>query len=303
MKTFFLVFILIFLVTTFTIAQSIPHDSLYVAQHPPDTIPKVFAPGIICLDNRFEGTGAFSPDGRTFCFTVTNGNFSAQKLFFCEYVNNRWTKPDTACFSKVFNNLEPFFSFDGKKLFFSSDRDKQTKGNRRDFFFVNKLKSGWSEPVKLDTPVNSDYTEFFFRQSGKGTIYFASNRPGGYGAVDIYFAKPDHGKYDKVSNMGNVINVTGGYSGDPCIAADESYLIFSSVRTAGANNSDLYISFNKNGTWTEPVTMGNLINTGANEYGPFLSHDGKYLFFIRHDGIKGDIYWVNAGLINKLRKP
>ncbi|MFA4853334.1 MAG: putative Ig domain-containing protein, partial [Bacteroidales bacterium] len=173
----------------------------YFGQTPPDTIPKIFAPGIICLDNRFEACGAFSPDGKMFYFNTTNENFSSQKLLFCEYVNNKWTKPDTAIFSKAFNNLEPFFSFDGQKLFFSSDRDKQTKENRRDFYFVNKLKSGWSEPTKLDTPINSSYTEFFSRQSKNGTIYFASNRPGGNGVVNIYFIKPDNGEYKTLNNI------------------------------------------------------------------------------------------------------
>jgi Tol biopolymer transport system component len=283
-------------------AQKIPADSLYLGQKPPDSVPVIFAPGIICLDNRFEGCAAFSPDGKVFCFTVTNANFSSQKLFICEYVRNKWSKPDTAVFSKEFNNLEPFFSCDGRRLYFSSDRDKKTKQNRRDFFYVNKLKKGWSEPVKLDTPMNSGYTEFSFRQSKYGTIYFASNRPGGHGLVDIYFIKPDHGKYEKLNNMGSQINLTGGYSADPCIAQDESFIIFPSARTTGANNSDLFVSFNENGNWTEPVSLGNLVNTNANEYGPFLSPDGKYLFFIRHDGIKGDIYWVNAGKIKKLRK-
>ena len=301
MKAFGLIIVISVLAVS-GFAQKIPVDSLYLGQKPPDSVPVIFAPGIACLDNRFEGCAAFSPDGKMFCFTVTNSNFSSQKLFTCEYAGNRWTKPDTAVFSKVFNNLEPFFSFDGRRLYFSSDRDKQTKQNRRDFFYVNKLDKGWSEPVKLDTPMNSGYTEFSFRQSKNGTIYFASNRPGGHGMVDIYFIKPEHGKYEKPDNMGSVINLNGGYSADPCIAPDESYIIFPSARTAGANNSDLFISVRENGTWSEPVGLGNLVNTNANEYGPFLSPDGKYLFFIRHDGIKGDIYWVNAGIIKKLRK-
>ena len=268
----------------------------YFDQIPPDTIPKIFAPGIICLDDRFEARGAFSPDGKMFYFTITNEKWSSQKILYSEYLNNKWTKPDTASFSKAFNNHEPFFSFDGQKLFFTSDRDRRTKENTRDLYFVYKLKNGWSEPVKLDTPINSDYTEYYFCQSKKGTIYFASNRPGGNGALDIYYVKPDNGK---INNIGNIINK--GYTGDPCIAPDEGYIIFTSARTLDANNVDLYISFNESGTWTEPVNMGNSINTKANEYAPFLSPDGKYLFFVRHDGKKGDIYWVNAGIINKFK--
>jgi Tol biopolymer transport system component len=268
----------------------------YFGQTPPDTIPVIFAPGIICLENRFEARGAFSPDGKTFYFTITNEDFSFRKILFCEYSNNKWTKPDTASFSKSFNNHEPFFSFDGQKLFFTSDRDKRTKENKRDLFVVNKLKDGWSEPVKLDTPINSNYTEYFFCQSKKGTIYFASNRPGGNGVLDIYFINQETGK---LNNIGTTINK--GYTGDPCIAPDESYIIFTSARKLDADNVDLYISFNENGTWSEPVNMGNLINTNANEYSPFLSPDGKYLFFVRHDGKKGDIYWVNSSIINKYK--
>jgi Tol biopolymer transport system component len=271
----------------------------YFGQTLPDTIPSIFAPGIICVDNRFEARGAFSPDGRSFYFTTTNSDFTSQKILYCEYLNNRWTNPDTVSFSKTFNNHEPFISSDGQKLYFTSDRDKQTKENTRDLFFVNKLKTGWSEPFKLDTPINSGYTEYFFSQSKTGTTYFASNRPGGNAVFDIYFIKPDSGKYVKLNNIGKIVN--SGYSADPCIAPDESFLIFTSARKVDADNVDLYISYNEKGIWSEPVNMGNLINTNANEYSPFLSPDGNYLFFVRHDGKQGDIYWVNARIIDKFK--
>jgi Tol biopolymer transport system component len=297
MKT--MIVLVLVILSNFSYSQTGTNPIDYFGQTPPDTTPVIFAPGIICLDNRFEARGAFSPDGKSFYFTITNENFSFQKILFCEYLNNKWTKPDTIDFSRKFNNHEPFFSFDGQKLYFTSDRDKQTKVNRRDFFFVNKLKDGWSEPIKLDTPINSGYTEFFFDQSKSGTIYFASNRPGGKGAFDIYFIKPENGKYLKLNNIGSVINKV--YSADPCIAPDESYLIFSGAMDTIADNADLFISFNNNGVWTEPRNMGNLINTKANEYGPFFSPDNKYLFFVRHDGKRGDIYWVSTGIINKFK--
>lgn len=297
MKAIYSLVFLILSSLVYSQADNIP--VYYFGQTPPDTIPMIFAPGTICLENRFEARGAFSPDGKLFFFTITNEDFSSQKVLFCEYLKNMWTIPDTASFSKAFNNHEPFFSYDGQKLFFTSDRDKQTKENSRDLFFIKKLKSGWTEPVKLDAPINSGYTEYFFSQSKSGTIYFASNRPGGYGLFDTYFIKSDNGKYEKLNNMGSTINY--GYAADPCIAPDEKYLVFTSARTVDADNVDLYVSFNMNGVWSEPVNMGNLINTKANEYSPFLSPDGKYLFFVRHDGKNGDIYWINASIINKFR--
>lgn len=263
----------------------------YFGQIPPDKTPKIFAPQFICLDNRFESRGAFSQDGKAFYFTVVNSNFTSQKIFFTEYKSGKWSTPDTASFSKKFNNHEPFFSYDSKKLYFSSDREKDTLQNRKDLFVTERHHGSWSEPTKLKKPVNSDYSELFFDQSKNGTIYFTSNRPGGIGKWDIYFVKSDNGKYDKLENIGSPINKL--YAWDPCIAPDESYLIFGAGRMDGYGQSDLYISFKKNGVWTEPKNLGNKINTKANEFGPFLSPDTKYLFFCRHDGTNGDIYWVD----------
>jgi hypothetical protein len=60
----------------------------YFGQTPPGKTPIIFAPGIICLDNRFEARGAFSPDGKSFYFTVTNEDFTSQKIFFSNNLNH-----------------------------------------------------------------------------------------------------------------------------------------------------------------------------------------------------------------------
>jgi Tol biopolymer transport system component len=274
--------------------QKSPID--YFGQTPPDKTPKIFAPQIISLDNRFESRGAFSPDGNSFYFTVVNNNFTSQKIFYSEFRKGKWSKPDTASFSKKFNNHEPFISNDNRKLYFSSDREKDTLHNKKDLYVTEKVKGDWAIPNKLNIPVNSEYVELFFNQSKNGNIYFTSNRPGGIGQWDIYCVKSNNGKYDKIENIGRPVNQL--YAWDPCIAPDESYLIFGAGRVDGYGQSDLYISFKKNGLWTEPKNLGDKINTKANEFGPFLSPDNKYLFFCRHDGITGDIYWVDINIIN-----
>jgi len=271
----------------------------YFGQIPPDKTPKIFAPQIICLEDRFECKGTFSPDGKAFYFAITNSDFTYQKILYTKYTDGGWSKLDTASFYRKDNNHEPFISYDGQKLYFTSDREQDTLNNRRDLFMVEKDGENWSEPKKLESPINSNFIELFFNQSKNGTIYFASNRPGGNGEWNIYYAKPTSGVYDKVENIGSPINIE--YATDPCIATDETYLIYGGGREVGYGGSDLYISFKVYNHWTEPKNLGNLINTAADEYGPSISPDNKYLFFVRHDGKQGDIYWVDINVINEFR--
>ena len=79
----------------------------------------------------------------------------------------------------------------------------------------------------------------------------------------------------------------------PYIAPDESYVIFDGIRPSGYGDCDLYISFNKNGIWTEAYNLGSKINSEMCEMTPSVSPDGKHLFFHRGEDVKGDIYWVD----------
>ena len=56
--------------------------------------------------------------------------------------------------------------------------------------------------------------------------------------------------------------------------------------------TNLYISFNKNGTWTQALNLGPEVNTDQTEMCPSVSPDGKYLFFHRGGEEHGDIYWI-----------
>jgi hypothetical protein len=60
--------------------------------------------------------------------------------------------------------------------------------------------------------------------------------------------------------------------GDPCVAPDESYIIF-------VSNNDLYISYRKGDTWAKGQKLGPAVNDGSSNYDPTVSPDGKMLFF------------------------
>lgn len=96
----------------------------------------------------------------------------------------------------------------------------------------------------------------------------------------------------KVTNMGNVLNSEyPDYS--PVISADESVLIFTSRRPDGTNNvnengefyENIYISTKVNGEWTQPVGIGQNINTSFHEASVSLSADGQHLYIYKEDDI------------------
>jgi hypothetical protein len=118
--------------------------------------------------------------------------------------------------------------------------------------------------------------------------------------------QPD-GSFAEPVNVGPPINGEFG-TGDAFVAPDESYMVFSSRRPPSAGRGDLFVSFRReNGEWGEPVHLGDVINTGAHEFCPMVTPDGRYLFFSRLHGDSwetatgGDVYWVDARILDAFR--
>jgi len=131
----------------------------------------------------------------------------------------------------------------------------------------------------------------------------------GNSAFAVYNSAYENGTYSAIEKLPDVINrhnsdQDGAY--DPFIAPDESYIIFSSIRSGGYGQADQYISYNRNGSWTNPKNLGSSINSNAIEYGSYVSPDNKYYFFSRPAGwgpnAAADIYWIKIDeLIDSLR--
>lgn len=274
----------------------------YFGQRLPGEIPELFAPEFLSARFGFVARIAFAPDGNECFFTVTDAAYAHPKIYGSRKVGDTWSEPAIPAFADPqWINHEPFFSRDGGKITFTSNRQTQSVTNKRDFWVTERTLNGWSEPKRLPPPINSDHTEFFYSQTADGTAYFCSDRPNGIGALDIYRVRPGAEPTAPAENLGAPVNAKY-YNGDPCIAPDGRFLVFGTVRPEGRGGMDLYVSFRDgpNG-WTVPVSLGEGFNTPANEYAPSFSPDGRFLFFARHDGQQAKLYWVKMSVLDRFR--
>ncbi len=281
----------------------------YLGQKPPGMMPKVFAPGIISTKNYNEALFCAYMDGDSlFLFTRSSPGSSGQiyyPIHIMELKDGEWTRPYRASFHNEPCDQNLSIIPDGKTLYFGSRRSKDGTGESPKGFniwVVRRTAYGFSNPRMLDPPVNSDDYDIFPSTSKDGTLYFFSERSGGYGHADIYRSRLVDGKYADVENIGPPVN-TENSEIDPFIAADESYLIYCSKTLDGYGGHDLYITFRKqDGSWREPVNMGPEINSSAYDWIPYVTSDGRYFFFTSDRSGDYDIYWVDARIIEELRR-
>ncbi len=275
--------------STNTIAENTVAKSLnYLNQNPPSMIPEIFAPGLISSKTHQEFGSVFSKDGKEFFYGVKVNDKTA--IRYTKLMGDHWSDPKTILAHELYNYGDPFLSPDEKKLFFISERSMDgtyNKGNY-DIWYVNKLADGWSAPINAGPNINSEGNEFYISFNNQGTLYFSFNK-------DIHYSKSINGVFQKAISLGDSIN-TPQYEADAFVDPNEAYIIFCSVRTDGFGAGDLYISFKKSdGSWTKAKNMGELINSESHEFCPFVTKDGKYLFY----ATKGDIYWVDAKIIER----
>ena len=268
--------------------------------------PVLFAPGVIST-GAFESSPSFTPDGQTLYLVRSEPRLGRWTICQSRFEAGHWTAPVVAPFSGQFRDADPYVTADGRQFFFISDRPVAGVAKAdMDIWIMDRMAQGWSEPRNPGAPLNSAQSEWHPTMTKRGTLYFGSSRPDGYGLTDIYRATSGAGEWH-VENVGAPVN-TAGYEYEPLIAPDESYLIFMAYRADARGASDLYLSRSAGNSWTAPVNLGLPINSAELEFGPSLSPDGRYLFFtstrkFTSDAASmsapgngnGDIYQVDIG--------
>lgn len=299
----------------------------YLGQTLPDSIPQLFAPGVVST-GMFTRDIAISPDGNELYFCVAIANYTYTTILYSKQVNGTWTQPEIVPFSggPGVTDLEPAFSADGSKLFFLSNRpDGDEAPGDQDIWYVDRSENGWGSPVNLGEPINTNGGEFFPSLTSDGTLYFTRNKKGST-LNQIYRSKWENEAFQEPELLPEQVNC-GSNRFNAHIAPDESYIIVPAVGMDDAYDGvDYYIVFrDSEDRWSEPINMGSKINQdNARGWSPYVSPDGRFFFFMatrtneieqadwNYESLKklyhssgngnADIYWVDAGFIKILKE-
>ncbi|MBR1792435.1 MAG: OmpA family protein [Bacteroidales bacterium] len=166
-------------------------------------------------------------------------------------------------------------SQDGRIMFFTACGRNDGAG-RCDLYMCTRKGEKWSKPRNLGPAVNTNMWESqpSFSIDGR-TLYFASDRRGGYGGMDIYKTTYKDGKWTAPENLGPTIN-TEGNEMSPFIHYNDRTLYFASDGHIGMGGMDLFkTELDSLGQWTTPVNLGYPINTAGNESSLIVAADGK----------------------------
>ena len=229
---------------------------------------------------------------------MRRANFTREDFYYSTITKNGFSKAKSLAANLNESDKKGSMSLsqDLNTLYFAADYGPKGYG-RYDIYKATKTKQGWSDPKNLGHNINTDYWDSAPSIAPDGqALYFCSNRPGGYGGIDIYVAyRNEKGFWDEAVNMGPSIN-TAGDEQTPFIHADNRSLYFSSNGWPGFGGADLYVSRKKlDGSWSTPTNLGYPINTFENEGSIAVAGNGMdaYIASDRADSKGGlDIYKV-----------
>jgi len=213
-----------------------------------------------------------------FVFAIVLGGVSASADFiFGEPVNLGPPVNSSA------SDRMPSVSADILSLYFSSDRPGG-HGNF-DLWVTTRATTSdpWEEPMNMGPTINTISRDSQCSISLDGlTLFFDSDRPGGYGDRDIWLTTRDttNDPWGEPVNLGPPVNGSSRDHGS-CISADGLELFFHSNRSGGHGGSDIWVTTRTTTSdpWAEPVNLGPGLNSPLADGGPDISADSLMLFF------------------------
>jgi outer membrane protein OmpA-like peptidoglycan-associated protein len=214
-----------------------------------------------------------SADENTLVYMTTLKFYNALK--YSKKVDGKWTEPI---------NITPEIQSDGNQYANSLSKDgTQLYLNMEDNFnsdimFSNYQNGRWDKSELLNKNINTKFWESHASISPDGqSLFFTSNKKGGYGEMDIYVSRKDeNGEWGVAMNLGPAIN-TELNEDHPFLSEDGKVLYFASQGHFNIGGYDIFKSEQMaDGTWSKPVNLGYPLNTTDDDLFFYPSGNGKY---------------------------
>ena len=185
-----------------------------------------------------------------------------------------------------FHDAAVSFAQDGKQMFFTRNNYVDGKLGKSDdgivklkvFYSVKDDEKGWGDLEGL--PFNSDeYSVAHPALSPSGErLYFASDMPGGFGGMDVYYSEKDNGRWGPPINLGPVINTEGNEAFPYADATGKVH--FASDGHIGLGGFDLYFTTEKGPTdWAQPENLGAPMNSTYDDFAIMVEETGDFGYF------------------------
>ncbi|SHH28397.1 WD40-like Beta Propeller Repeat [Chryseolinea serpens] len=208
-----------------------------------------------------------------------------EDLFYTIKADSTWgfSEPFTGV-NTPYNEGSACLSQDGKLLYFARCNSPDSYGSCDLFVAVLRPDSTWGNVRNLGAAINSNAWDSQPSLSHSGdTLYFASDRIGGFGYSDIYFSVKDKktGVWQKAENLGPIVN-TRGFEVSPFYHHAFNVLYFSSNgQPLTFGDFDIYKSRKMPHAWEEPKNIGPLVNGPGSEYYFTIDSQSHYLYYAR----------------------
>lgn len=272
----------------------------YALAHPVPFNPVNLGPNVNSVDDEY--LPALTVDGGTLVFTrrfprkptTTATTAEEEDFYISQRTASGWSKAIRMAEPVNSNDNEgaQCVSQDGRVMFFTAC-GRRDGGGRCDIYMCTNKGDKWSRPRNLGPDVNSAAWESqpSFSIDGK-TLYFSSDRKGGYGGKDIWKTVFMNGHWTAPENLGPTINTPGDES-SPYIHYDDKTLYFSSNGHVGMGGLDLFLSHCTDTGWETPTNLGYPINSAGDESGLIVAANGSTAIYAseREGGFGGqDLY-------------
>ncbi|MFH1881141.1 MAG: M56 family metallopeptidase [Planctomycetota bacterium] len=247
----------------------------------------------------FDGGPIISADGLELYFTSNRpGGSGSFDIWVAtrETIQDPWGEPVNLGPTVNSSSLDANngISADGLSLYIFSNRPGGS--GALDIWVTTRasISEPWGEPVNLGPTVNSSADDGGPYISADGlSLFFESNRSGGYGGNDIYVSTraTTDDPWGEPVNLGPTVN-SSVWDWFPSLSADGLSLFFTSVRSGGSGGDDIWVATREttDDPWGEPVNLGPTVNSSAAETCPNISADGSTLsFHSNRPGGSGDV--------------